>query len=461
MSNPCKITLKDIGFYERDVVLRMPFRFGIVTLREAPQVFVKVTIEDASGKSAQGVSAEVLAPKWFDKNPGLSNEDNFQQLRESLKSAARTYLDHTARTPFDLYADSYSDQMSVATDQQLVASFGQAVLDKAVMDAVCRLSGQSIEQVVNQNLLGVRAHSLIEDVADVDFGAMLSSLKMANTIDARHTVGLVDPLTDNPEPVGDGLPETLSEVIDFYSHRYFKIKVGGDADADMERLIAIATILNASGKDYRISLDGNEQYANAEDFLILFERMEQAPELNQFCDNILFIEQPISRLEALSKDISAISAKRPVIVDESDCALDVFPKAMALGYRGVSSKSCKGLYKSLINLARCKKAGDGYFLSAEDLTMQAGIGVQQDLAFVSLLGLTHVERNGHHYVHGFSDTGEAEQNQYLNNHPGLYCKQGGQVRLDIKDGQLDISSLNCTGFASSVLPDFSTLRPVN
>ena len=41
-------------------------------------------------------------------------------------------------------------------------------------------------------------------------------------------------------------------------------------------------------------------------------------------------------------------------------------------------------------------------MSAEDLTIQAGLALQQDLALVSLLGLGHVERNGHHYVDGMA-----------------------------------------------------------
>ena len=43
-----------------------------------------------------------------------------------------------------------------------------------------------------------------------------------------------------------------------------------------------------------------------------------------------------------------------------------------------------------------------YFMSAEDLTTQAGLSVQQDLALVNLLGIGHVERNGHHYVNGMA-----------------------------------------------------------
>ena len=51
--------------------------------------------------------------------------------------------------------------------------------------------------------------------------------------------------------------------------------------------------------------------------------------------------------------------------------------ARACGYRGVSSKNCKGFYKSLLNAARChewnREAGaPRYFLSGEDLTTASG-----------------------------------------------------------------------------------------
>ena len=40
-----KFAVKEIDFFERDVRLRMPFRFGVVTLTEAPQAFALATIE--------------------------------------------------------------------------------------------------------------------------------------------------------------------------------------------------------------------------------------------------------------------------------------------------------------------------------------------------------------------------------------------------------------------------------
>src|SRR5262245_62584763 len=95
-----KLRIAALDFFERDVKLRMPFRFGVVTLTEAPQAFVRCRIRTEDGREAEGAAAELLAPKWFDKNPALSNEDNFEQLRDSLRAARRAYLAHGLETPW-------------------------------------------------------------------------------------------------------------------------------------------------------------------------------------------------------------------------------------------------------------------------------------------------------------------------------------------------------------------------
>jgi hypothetical protein len=149
-----------------------------------------------------------------------------------------------------------------------------------------------------------------------------------------------------------------------------------------------------------------------------------------------------------------------VIIDESDAELGSFPAARALGYRGVSSKMCKGLYKSVLNAARCahwNASGRKYFMTAEDLTTQAGLSVQQDLALVSLLGMTHVERNGHHYVNGMAGLPESEQAAFLAAYPDLYERSHGAVRLRIRAGSLAIGSLRGAGFASGAQPDWDTM----
>ena len=137
--------------------------------------------------------------------------------------------------------------------------------------------------------------------------------------------------------------------------------------------------------------------------------------------------------------------------------------ARALGYRGISSKSCKGIYKSIVNAARAAKwstGGEHYFVTGEDLTCQAGLGVQQDLALGALIGVGHAERNGHHYVDGFADTPAAEAQAFLAAHPDLYASGRNNIRLSIHDGDLLTESLTAPGFATCVHPDWSTMQPL-
>ncbi|MCB1814741.1 MAG: mandelate racemase, partial [Candidatus Competibacteraceae bacterium] len=324
MSNAVQIRVKEIDFFQRPVTLRLPFRFGIVTLTEAPQAFVRVRVENQRGQSAWGAAAEMLAPKWFDKNPTLSNEDNFDQLRRSLSLTREGYLaDSSPRTAFALFADHYPQQTAACAAEdlnELVASFGPAVIDRAILDALCRLENITYQEAIRHNLPAIDPAQLSPDLAGFDLTAWLASLKPRNNIYARHTVGLVDPITaaEQENPVQDGLPETLEEVIAAYGQRYFKLKVGGDVEADIDRLSRIAAVLDRSPEPYYATLDGNEQYADSEGILALWQALSENPGLQRLAASILFIEQPISRTNALSQDIHRLSAAKPVIIDESD-----------------------------------------------------------------------------------------------------------------------------------------------
>lgn len=465
--NAMAFTLREITLHERPVVLRLPFRFGVVTLRECPQAFVRARIELPDGTSAWGASAELMAPKWFDKNLALSNEDNFGQLRRVLHLAREAYLgDASAATAFGHFARHHDAHQRAALSEgfnPLLASYGPALVDRAVLDALCRACGVSIYAAMRANLAGIgAAHSAF---AGMDFDRFLAGLQPAATIQARHTVGLVDAITaaDLSERVNDGLPETFEEVVQAYGHRYFKLKVGGDVRADVARLSAIAAVLDRLTQPYHVSLDGNEQYADAAGVAELLAAMRAAPRLQRLCASILFVEQPIARKNALDVDLGAAALGLPVIIDESDGELQTFVQARARGYAGVSSKTCKGLYKSLLNAHRCAlwNAEGGtvrYFMSAEDLTTQAGLAVQQDLALVNLLGITHVERNGHHYVNGMAALPQAEQDAFVHAHPDVYTRSHGAVRLRIEEGRIALASLDVPGFASAALPDFENMQ---
>jgi L-alanine-DL-glutamate epimerase-like enolase superfamily enzyme len=464
-----RLEVLEVTRRERAFRLRMPFRFGVTTATHGRQAMVAVRIRLQDGREATGYAAEALGAKWFDKDLSLSDDDNHHQLRKSLELAGEAYRAAGPATAFDLFAETYRAQIEACGRlalNPLIASYGPALLDRAVLDALCRATGVSFYDAIRRNLPGIRPHAIAADLDGFDFASFLAGLAPQKTIHVRHTVGLADPITasDQAQRVGDGLPETLEEVVAAYGNRYFKLKVGGDREADLDRLERIAAVLDRSAEPYAVTLDGNEQYGSAEEAAALLHTIRERPKLKRLAGAMLYLEQPIKRAEALSTPLDDLAAIVPVVIDESDGELSSFPRARALGYAGVSSKSCKGFYKSILNLARCRlwNAEDRgrYFMSAEDLTCEPGLALQQDTALVSLLGLTHVERNAHHFIDGFGGRPEREARAWQAAHSDLYSQAGGQVRVRIENGMLAIGSLDCPGFATTVEPDLAATEPM-
>ena len=442
------LKVKDVAIFERRLSMRMPFRFGAATVTEAAQIFLSVILEDDGGKTATGYAAELMVPKWFDKNADLSNADNEQQLRRSVHMAAQLAKDAAPATAFDLHATLEPQQHEQASAEGLnglIASFGLALVDRAILDGLCRLHDLTISDAIRINLPDIDT-STTPDLAGFDVTGFLSRLQPQKTIHLRHTVGYVDALT--PSDVNscrnDGLPECLSEEIETYGVRYFKLKLSGRPAEDTQRLIQIANVLDRL-PDYKVTLDGNEQFADEAAVIELMDRIEAEPALQRLRPSLLFIEQPIIRTVALSEPVKTLAARVALEIDESDGTKDSFLEARAQGYLGVSSKSCKGFYRSLLNRMRVEQwnaeTAGGYFMSAEDLTTQAGIAVQQDLALAALIGLGHIERNGHHYVDGMQGASGTENAAWLSAHGDLYADHSGRARLRIADGELSLDTV--------------------
>lgn len=462
-----RVKVLGVEAFEQPFRLRWPVRAGAATLRDGVQAWLRVQLRLDDGREGFGYAAEALAAKWFDPDPLLSDEDNRHQLRRSIEIAVDAYRLAPPSSAFELFADNHRHQLRAGRESglpPLAAGYGAALLDRAVLDAICRLVGASFWTAMRSNLAGMAPHPVIADLGKFDFTNFLAGLQPVRGIEVRHTVGLLDPIVAGDQAtgtrLGDGLPETLEEVVDAYGQRCFKLALSGDPAADLDRLKRIAGVLDAIAEPLHITLDGSEIGAEVDAAVALWSAIEAEPALQKLCAATLFIEQPVERGIALSRSVAALARHRPVTIDGSDADLDAFVRARALGYAGVSSKACKGIYKSLVNLARCRlwnAAGEGaFFLSGEDLTAQAGVAVQQDLALVALLGLGDVERTGHHRVAAFAGRPDSEREAYLAGHPDLYESGDGPLRLAIHAGRLELGSLDCKGFGSAVVPDLST-----
>jgi hypothetical protein len=431
--------------------LRLPFKFGAATVTACPQAFVKVTLS-IEGVEWQGASAELMVPKWFDKSPQRTQDDNFDQLRLCVVKARDAYLAAgSAQSAYSLSVSTTErviDQMLMQGHPRLVGQFGPALLDKAIADAVLRSQNQSWISGLGAGLLG-----------DPWSGCL--KLHQANSVWLRHTVGLADRLTD-AEPLTaqeDGLPNSLTQAIDAYGLKYFKLKVGGQLDADIERLAKIETVLSKV-KDYKVTLDGNETFQNVESLSVFVHAMTQHEATQRLLERTLLIEQPLPRAIALEEKIPTMPLNIPVILDESDDHPDVLVKGLALGYRGISSKACKGIYRSLHSASLVQQTPQ-CLLSGEDLTCQAGLGVQQDTLLATSLGVQHIERNGHHYVKGFGIAPTHESNEFAKAHADLYSSNHAGVHLNVQQGQINIASLHQAGFGHQAWPDWQSLDPIS
>ena len=453
---PPRIAVRDIAFFERPVGFARPFRFGAVVINAASQAFVRVEIEVEGKGTFVGAGAELLVPKWFDKRPGLSPGETVAELRRSLEIAGGLYLAHRGfETAFGLHARCIAAQIEACAKQDippLAAGYGPAEIDKAVLDALLRGTGLNFFDGMARNIAGIDAR-LSPDLESEDIAQFLGRCQRLGRVAMRHTVGL----DDRVEGTG-GVADTKENS----GARYFKLKLNGDPEYDAARLICIGKELATLRHDYRVTLDANEQYADLAALAALAGRLDRDDALKPIATRLLYIEQPMPRDITGQSPLGALS-RRDFIIDEADDSYNAFPAARMLGYRGISSKSCKGIYKSIVNATRAAKwstEDERFFVTGEDLTCQAGLGVQQDLALGALIGVTHAERNGHHYVNGFAETPAAEAQAFLSAHPDLYVRDGSNIRLSIHDGDLVTGSLTTPGFATAVHPDWSALSPL-
>ncbi|QOZ67569.1 hypothetical protein [Bradyrhizobium arachidis] len=451
-----RLKLRDIAFFERPVQFARPFRFGAVTINATPQLFVRAEIEVEGKGIAVGASAELLVPKWFDKRPELSPAQTVEGLRRSLQIARDLYRAQTEfQTAFGLHASCIGAQIAACAKENippLAAAYGPAEIDKAILDALLRATETSFFDGMAGNVAGIDAR-LSPDLKDADLTAFLAGRRPLPRVAIRHTVGLDDTVE------GEG---GVADAHENAGANYFKLKLSGDPAADAARLARIGKELDTPGRDYKVTLDANEQYADLAALQALMDRLDRDSALRPIASRLLYVEQPMPRDVTRQSPLGSLAAYG-FIIDEADDSYDAFPTARALGYCGISSKSCKGLYKSIVNATRAAKwsvGGARFLVTGEDLTCQAGLAVQQDLALGAFIGVTHAERNGHHYVDGFGDTPAAEAAAFAAAHPDLYADAGQGIRLSIHDGDLLTGSLNTVGFATSVHPDWSALRPL-
>ena len=111
-------TLSPFDFFVLHTRTRFPFRYGIASMTDVPHVFVRTNVT-SGGKSAVGVAAEGLPPKWFTKNPATTFEQDLPEMLESIGHAADVAAESAVRPIgfFDLWRELNRQQFEWAASR--------------------------------------------------------------------------------------------------------------------------------------------------------------------------------------------------------------------------------------------------------------------------------------------------------------------------------------------------------
>ncbi len=459
-NSACRVRVVSAALFLKNCRTRQPFRFGVHTLVTAPLALLRVEAE-VDGRKAVGYASDLVVPKWFEKDKDKTPRDDVAALLASVERAMQDVLSRDPDTAFALWHGIWTSQRAANPNvPPLVTGFGTSLVERATLDAVCRALGISFFEALKSDRFGFRPEEIYAGTgAGTRAWSAATHLPAAplESVRLRHTVGLLDPLVEGDltarEP-DDGCPRTLKATVERDELEHFKIKLCGDVDKDASRLLAIGGILKRAVRtDWKFTLDGNEQFARMQDLVDLLEMLASRPVGRELFSHLLYIEQPLPRgvtFDAASNQgIERLDRFGGVILDEADGEPEAFRRALDLGYRGVSMKNCKGVFRALAHRALIERTGRG-FQSGEDLTNLPIVALQQDLATAAALHLGSIERNGHHYFRGLDHLDPQTRAAALREHPDLYEERDGGVFLRIHKGRLSLRSLACKGYGTAI-----------
>jgi L-alanine-DL-glutamate epimerase-like enolase superfamily enzyme len=352
---------------------------------------------------------------WSWPSKTLSSEDT---LRAMLALAERLVETATAPAssghPLEITHELSGDYGRYAQEQvaglglsepmpRLAQLVSASPLEAAIYDAYGKVLGENSYNLLDAAHVNRDLAFFLNDEFRNEFLDSYTLRRPKSRMPLYHLVGALDPLSpaDQMQPVGDGLPETLSEWIAADGLTHLKVKLAGDDLAwDVERVAEVEQVAaEAQARrgcaEWVYSLDFNERCANVQyvlDFLARLAELSPAA-----CQRVQYIEQPTHRdLRANPENRMHAAARiKPVVIDESLVDLDSLLLAREQGYSGVALKACKGQTEALLMGAAAQKYG--MFLCVQDLTCVGASFLHSASLAARIPTIAAIEGNGRQY----------------------------------------------------------------
>ena len=433
------VRIKDVQFSFEDFRYRTPYKFGGMLVDRVTMLDVQCAVEDGQGRVSHGAGSMPLGNMWSFPSKALSYDvtlDAMKALAARISKIAMGYREfgHPIDIGVALEPEYLKAAAAVSAQLKLTEPIPKlctlvtgSPFDAAVHDAFGKMHGVNCYRTYGPEFMSRDlGHYLGADYK----GEYLSQYVLkdpAKKIAMYHSVGASDPIVagDIVKRIGDGLPETLPEWIEYNGIKRIKIKLNGDDLAwDVERVLSIdaataATQARLKVAEWFYSLDFNERCPNVAYLLDFLKQLKKRAPAG--FDRIQYIEQPTKRdLKSDRRNVMHEAAKlRPVVIDESLTDVEALLLAREMGYTGAALKACKGQSQVLLMAAVAQK--HKMFLCVQDLTCPGAALIHSAGLAAYIPGTAAIEANAREYV-------PAANRPWEERFPGIFAVRDGFMR---------------------------------
>jgi L-alanine-DL-glutamate epimerase-like enolase superfamily enzyme len=444
------IRVEEVTYSYEDFRYRTPIKFGGVALDRATLVNVHCVVRTVGGRTAHGFGSMPLGNVWSFPSRVLSYDVTLAAMKVLVERLARlTSAYHEPGHPIDLNwalepayleaAAEVSRQLALAEPiPKLCTLVAASPFDAALHDAYGKVHGLSCYHAYGPEFM---TYDLAHYLGPAFRGEYLDRYVLREPkprMPLYHLVGALDPLTaaDVPTRIGDGLPETLPEWIDYNGLTHLKIKLNGeDLGWDVERLVRVEHVAAGAQRTRGVdrwfySLDFNERCPHV-GYLLEFLQSVQEKSPAAF-ERVQYIEQPTARdLRAHRSNVMHEASRlRPVVIDESLTDLESLRLAREMGYTGAALKACKGQSQAVLMAAAAQK--EGMFLCVQDLTCPGASLIHSAGLAAHVPGVAAIEANARQYM-------PAANREWEERFPGLF---------QVRDGTMETGLLTRPGLSA-------------
>ena len=436
------ITVIGAALYFLPVITRVPLKFGTEILTEVTCARARLRVRRRDGREAEGWGETPLSVQWVWPSalPYAKRQDALQDFCVRLAKAwpacgvsghalecGQDFITHTLREEWTVWN---AGRPAAEALPWLAALVCASLFDLAVHDAYGRVNEVPVYETYRSPWMSRDLADFLTPAEDragtLSFAGKYPSdflrPQRREQLMAWHLVGGLDAI-DAADLTGgepdDGHPVLLADWIRRDGLQALKIKLrGNDATWDYDRMVRVGRCALAHGVLW-LTADFNCPVTDPAYVTEILDRLrDDEPRIFAL---LLYVEQPFPyELEAHPIPVQAVSARRPLFLDESAHDWQHVRLGRSLGWTGVALKTCKTQTGALLSL--CWAQAHGMTLMVQDLTNPMLAQIPHCLLAAHAPTIAGVETNSMQFYPAASAT-EAVV------HPGLYQRRNGQVDL--------------------------------